>query len=222
MAHANISTIGKRGQRALADSCIGIAGLGGVGGIAFELLVRAGVGRLKIADGGFFEESNANRQSLWSRENDGVKKTAAALEFSRSAGADCRIDVFGKIAGGNAALFARGCSAVIDATDTPASRLAVYSGCKKAGVPHIFASARGGRGMLSVFSGAQLRSEPGLLFGKRGHGSCDHALGPVSNAIGCLAAQQAMNIVLSKPVVRFPSVLSMDAFLGQTIVVHEF
>ena len=218
---ANLSSIGKEGQRSLSRACIGIAGLGGVGGVAFELLVRSGVGRLKIADGGFFEESNANRQSLWSRENDGKGKTAAAIAFAESVGSRCKIIAFGEITEANSAAFAKGCAAVIDATDTAFSRRQVFSGCKKLGVPYVFASARGHRGMLTVFIN---RGFPlGFMEGKEKNAlPCDHALGPVANAIGCLAAQQAMNTVLSQPVISFPCALSLDAFSQQAAVIHKF
>lgn len=220
-AFANLSSIGEAGQRSLSRACIGIAGLGGVGGIALELLLRAGVGKLKISDSGFFEESNANRQSLWSLENDGQKKTACARAFASSIGSRCGISEFAEITRSNSSQFARGCAAVIDATDTPSSRTAVFSGCKKYCVPYIFASARGHCGMLSVFSGRDFPSELFISKAKK-RLPCDHALGPVANAIGCIAAQQAMNVALEKPLVLFPDILSIDAFSGKIAIVHEF
>ena len=220
---ANIAAVGKAGQRRLSASCIGVAGLGGVGGVAFELLVRAGVGRVKIADCGFFEESNANRQSLWSLQTDGMKKTEAAQEFAAGVNPACIIAAFAEINSKNAPRFASGCAAVIDATDTAGSRLAIWRGCKMAGVPYIFASARGARGMLTAFSGRDFEKEFGIAgISARKPPPCDHALGPVANAIGCLAAQQAINAVLGKPAVAFPRVLSLDAFSGEPLRVHRF
>lgn len=220
---ANLPAVGKAGQRKLANSCVGVAGLGGVGGVAFELLVRTGIGRVKIADCGFFEESNANRQSLWSRENDGREKTKAAKEFAASVSRACKTIVFPGINSKNTFRFSSGCAAVIDATDTAGSRMAIWRGCKKAGVPYIFASARGTRGMLSVFSGKDFEKEFGLAGASaRKPLPCDHALGPVANAIGCLAAQQAVNAVLGKPTIEFPRILSLDGFSGEMLKLHEF
>ena len=221
---ANLRTIGGAGQRKLKSACIGVAGLGGVGGIAFELLVRAGVGRIKVADAGFFEESNANRQSLWTKETDGKKKTVAAAEFARQVTSACSVLPFGEINGKNAAPFSSGCAATIDATDRAHSRLAVWRGCKKMGVPYIFASALGAKGMLTVFSG---KKDFELEFGiakkeSRNFLSCDHSLGPVANAIGCLAAQQALNIILGKKAVEFPEVISIDVFSGRQAITHSF
>ncbi len=244
---ANVSTIGKIGQREIASSCVGVAGLGGVGGIAFELIVRAGVGRIKIADIGFFEESNANRQSLWSKASDGRKKTEVAEEFAASVNERCKISKFGEIKAANAVSFAKNCTAIIDATDRAHSRLAVWRGCKKAGVPYIFASALGARGMLSVFRGRKdfekefnIKRDAKSSFFSCGsqdaaesHGvgqrafshraaPCDHSLGPVANAMGCLAAQQAMNIILGKRAAEFPEIISIDAFSTRQVSLHSF
>jgi molybdopterin/thiamine biosynthesis adenylyltransferase len=46
----------------IQKSTVAIAGVGGVGGLAAERLIRLGVGRLKITDTGDLEESNLNRQ----------------------------------------------------------------------------------------------------------------------------------------------------------------
>ncbi len=220
---ANESSIGKAGQRKLESACLGVAGLGGVGGIAFELLVRAGVGRIRAADAGFFEESNANRQSLWTKKTDGMGKADAAAQFAAEVNPRCKIKKFGEIKSANSFEFASGCSSVIDATDRAHSRLAVWSGCCKAGVPCVFASALGTKGMLTVFAGRDFEKEFGIK-GRSAPGflSCDHSLGPVANAIGCLAAQQAISIILGRPAVFFPKVAFIDAFSDEPVRMGEF
>ncbi len=49
-------------QARLNDCCVAVMGLGGVGGVAAELLARAGLGGLTICDAEAFEASNLNRQ----------------------------------------------------------------------------------------------------------------------------------------------------------------
>jgi molybdopterin/thiamine biosynthesis adenylyltransferase len=221
---ANESTIGSAGQRKLAAAAAGIAGLGGVGGIAFLLLLRAGMGCIRVADSGFFEESNANRQALWTRESDGRKKTKVAQEAAKEINPACRVIPYPDISGSNSAAFASGCSSVIDATDRAHSRMAVWRGCKKSRTPYIFASALGARGMLTVFSG---KHDFGAEFGMKNKKTnnflaCDHSLGPTANLVGCLAAQQSLNIILKKPTIAFPKIASIDAFSPDPIRVHRF
>ena len=54
--------IGENGIQKLKNSHVLIAGLGGVGGIAAEMLCRAGIGSMTIADSDIFTPSNRNRQ----------------------------------------------------------------------------------------------------------------------------------------------------------------
>jgi tRNA A37 threonylcarbamoyladenosine dehydratase len=49
-------------QNILRRSSVAIAGVGGVGGLLAERLIRIGIGRIKITDPGTFEKSNFNRQ----------------------------------------------------------------------------------------------------------------------------------------------------------------
>lgn len=58
---------GERGQRILGELCIGIAGLGGVGGILAEHLARLGVGTLVLVDYDHLEDVNFNRSQGASR-----------------------------------------------------------------------------------------------------------------------------------------------------------
>jgi tRNA A37 threonylcarbamoyladenosine dehydratase len=55
---------------------VAIFGLGGVGGTAYEALVRAGVGTIYAVDKDVVEPSNLNRQILFKNEDVGKEKTA--------------------------------------------------------------------------------------------------------------------------------------------------
>ncbi len=59
----------------LKNAKVLVAGLGGVGGICAEALVRSGVGYIGVIDGDKVEESNLNRQILALRSNLGENKT---------------------------------------------------------------------------------------------------------------------------------------------------
>jgi len=54
--------VGKQGIKKLAASHVLVAGLGGVGAVAAEMLCRAGVGTLTLADHDVYQLSNLNRQ----------------------------------------------------------------------------------------------------------------------------------------------------------------
>ena len=67
--------IGKNGIQKLKKSHILIAGLGGVGAFAAEMLCRAGIGTLTIIDGDYFTASNRNRQIGALCSTEGFAKT---------------------------------------------------------------------------------------------------------------------------------------------------
>jgi len=83
--------------RVLRQSCVGIAGAGGLGSTAAVALARAGVGRLLVADFDLVSASNLNRQQFF-REQIGMTKIHALLEnlsrinpFSEYVGVEARV-----------------------------------------------------------------------------------------------------------------------------------
>ena len=67
----------------LKKTTLAIFGLGGVGGVVFESLVRLGVGHIHIVDKDIIEESNFNRQIISTLDNIGKKKIDVAYERAR-------------------------------------------------------------------------------------------------------------------------------------------
>ncbi|MBS3160011.1 ThiF family adenylyltransferase, partial [Candidatus Woesearchaeota archaeon] len=70
--------IGKEKQKLIEEAKIAVIGIGGLGTVVSELLVRSGVGNLLIIDRDFVEESNLQRQSLFLKQDVGELKAYAA------------------------------------------------------------------------------------------------------------------------------------------------
>ncbi len=72
--------IGKAGQLQLAQSQVVIIGCGALGAMHAEMLARAGVGRLRLIDRDFIEESNLHRQIMFEERDvaDRLPKAVAA------------------------------------------------------------------------------------------------------------------------------------------------
>ncbi len=94
--------MGRENCRKLRDSVVAVAGFGGGGGLALELMARAGVGRFRLLDMDAYDISNLNRQLLATVETLGRPKAEVAAErviqinpyadvemvFNEAAGAD--------------------------------------------------------------------------------------------------------------------------------------
>src|SRR5271170_6096518 len=61
--------IGEQGQERLLASSAVLVGCGAIGAAAANLLVRAGVGRIRIIDRDFVEPSNLQRQILFDEQD---------------------------------------------------------------------------------------------------------------------------------------------------------
>lgn len=72
--------IGDEGIEKLKNATVAVFGLGGVGGYAAEAIVRAGTGKLIIADFDVVTSSNINRQILSLNSTMGKEKTETAAE----------------------------------------------------------------------------------------------------------------------------------------------
>jgi molybdopterin/thiamine biosynthesis adenylyltransferase len=90
----NIGLISEDAQARLAQSCVAVAGAGGVGGLHLLALARMGVGRFHIADFDQFEVSNFNRQFGASVDTIGHSKIEVMASMLRSINPDVEIRLF--------------------------------------------------------------------------------------------------------------------------------
>lgn len=111
----NIGWISREEQASLRGMTVGIAGCGGMGGLVAQILLRAGVGTLKIADCEAFDLSNLNRQAGATLSTIGVSKAFATARLLRNTTDDATVIVYPE--GINEACvdhFLEGCDLVLD------------------------------------------------------------------------------------------------------------
>lgn len=68
-----------------------LVGVGGVGGAAFETLLRMSIGHITVVDNDIFEESNLNRQILSNYENIGNLKVMEAKKRALLINPECEV-----------------------------------------------------------------------------------------------------------------------------------
>ncbi len=85
---------GKEGVKKLKEAKVLVAGLGGVGGICAEALVRSGIGHIGVIDGDKVEESNLNRQILALNSTIGLNKTEVFEKRAKDINPEINIDTY--------------------------------------------------------------------------------------------------------------------------------
>jgi molybdopterin/thiamine biosynthesis adenylyltransferase len=164
----NIGLLSKPEQDRLMDSCIGIAGVGGVGGLLAERLIRLGVGQLKITDPGTFQKSDLNRQYGSSVNTLGQHK--AEVIFEQLRGINPQAQIFWSKAGitsqEDAELFVSDCDMIIDEMDISVFKESVFlqRAARHRGIYYLFATALGFGALTVVFDpdGISLEEYNGL------------------------------------------------------------
>lgn len=147
----NIGTYSIEGQKLLSSSHVGIVGAGGLGGVVFEILVRAGVGKITIADNDVFEKSNLNRQLLSSESALGFSKSDAAIK--RAYEINSGIEVVSHkeyISQANGAQIFSGVNLIADCTDSICTRYELQEIAKKLNVPLVHAAVAGQTGQVGI------------------------------------------------------------------------
>lgn len=139
----------------MRKTTIAVAGVGGVGGLLVERLVRLGIGNIRLTDPGTFEISNINRQYGCTRSSDQLQKAEivcrAVREINPEAGISC--DNCGINSYPDAEKLAAGADLVIDEMDYGAWKESIYlqRAARKHGIYYCFAGAIGFGALLTIF-----------------------------------------------------------------------
>jgi tRNA threonylcarbamoyladenosine dehydratase len=141
--------IGHENLKKLNASHVLVAGLGGVGGYAAELLCRAGIGKLTIIDGDQVNASNRNRQIIALISDDGKSKAEVMAERLRDINPLIQLNVIREYLKEDrfAEILNDTYDYVVDAIDTLTPKVALLSEAVKRG--HRIVSSMGSGGKMN-------------------------------------------------------------------------
>ncbi len=143
--------IGARGQERLLASTALVIGCGALGSTQAELLVRAGVGRVRIADRDLVELNNLQRQLLFEESDvaERLPKAEAAARKLRRINSSVVVEPrVLDVTPGNLPSLLEGVTVVIDATDNIETRYLINDACVERGIPWVYGGAVGTSGMV--------------------------------------------------------------------------
>ncbi|MDQ0902324.1 ThiF family adenylyltransferase [Paenibacillus sp. V4I7] len=114
----NLGIMSEEEINILQNSTISIAGCGCIGGFSAELLVRMGIGKVKLADPDVFDISNINRQCAATYESVGKSKVLALRDHLLKINPELIVEEYQSgVTKENVQQFIHGSDYVIDAID---------------------------------------------------------------------------------------------------------
>jgi len=229
---------GEEGQRKLLASKALIVGCGALGTVIADMLARAGVGHLVIADRDFIELSNLQRQVLFDEQDvaDGLPKAEAARR--KIAGINARVRVTAVVDDVGSAniekIIAAGdgkpCDIMVDGVDNFETRFLVNDAAVKHGIPYIYGGAVGTVGMTyAILPHSPAGDRPWEAAGVATpclrcifeqapppgmSPTCDTAgvLGPVVSIIANFESSEALKVLTGNWAAISPTLLSVDVW----------
>jgi len=204
--------LGPEGQRRLAAGAVLICGCGALGSTLGNLLVRAGVGRVRIVDRDRVEIHNLHRQVLFDEQDAAEKRpkaTAAAAHLARI-NSEIRVEpIVDEIVPDNVERLIEGIDVIVDGTDNFPTRFLLNDVSVKHRIPWVYGGCVGTEGQtMTVVPGRTpcLRCllpecpEPETMPSCPTHG----ILGPVVGVIASLEAIEAMKLLGGNPTAVAP------------------
>ena len=199
--------LGQEGQERLAASRVLVCGCGALGSMLANVLVRAGVGLVRIVDRDFVELTNLQRQFLFDEEDaaEQLPKAVAAAGKLRKINSEVRIEaIVADVGHTNIEQLCDGIDAIVDGTDNFETRFLVNDLAVKRSIPWVYGGCLGAEGQtMTILPGEtpclrclmQECPPPGTM------PTCDTAgiLGPIVGVIASLEAVEAIKILSGRP-----------------------
>ncbi len=149
----SLAGFGIEKQVKLANSKVLIVGLGGLGLPVAQYLNAMGVGTLGLVDQDFVELHNLQRQVLYSEDDIGKSKLAAASKKLKTQNSQTKLECFDTfLTKDNALEIVKEFDVIVDATDNFAARYLINDTCVILNKPFVYGALHAFEGQVSVFN----------------------------------------------------------------------
>jgi molybdopterin-synthase adenylyltransferase len=198
--------LGEDGQRALLNARVLVCGCGALGSVAADLLVRAGVGFVRVVDRDFLEADNLHRQVLFDERDvaDELPKAVAGARRLAQINSEVEIEpVVADVSAANIASLADDVQLIVDGTDNFETRYLLNDYAVARSKPWVFGGCVGAEGqVLAILPGETpclscLVPEPPPA---EAQPTCETAgvIGPIVSVIASLQSAEALKILSGK------------------------
>ncbi len=160
--HIAIPEFGMKGQQKLKAAKVLVIGAGGLGSPVLLYLAAAGVGRIGIVDFDVVEDTNLQRQVLYTVEDLGQSKAVTAKKKLLALNPHIEVEVYDTpFTKDNALDIIQGYDIVADGTDNFPTRYLTNDACVLTGKVNVYASIFRFEGQVSVFNYLDKNGERG-------------------------------------------------------------
>jgi adenylyltransferase/sulfurtransferase len=195
--------VGEAGQRKLLEARVTLCGCGALGTVLANVLVRAGVGFVRVVDRDFIETSNLQRQVLFDERDvtDNLPKAEAAARKLRAINSAITVEpVVTDIDRTNIVELCQDADLILDGTDNFEIRYLINDVAVKLGKPWVYGGCIGSHGQVMAILPGQtpcLRCVFEAAPAPGEAGTCETAgvLGPIVNIVASLQATEALKIL---------------------------
>ncbi|RXT05674.1 ThiF family adenylyltransferase [Ammoniphilus sp. CFH 90114] len=194
--------IGRSGQEKLKEARVAVVGMGALGTVLSNHMVRAGVGFVRIIDRDFVEDTNLQRQMLYDETDasEHLPKAIAAAEKLSKINSLVQVEpVIADLNATNGESFLTDVDLILDGTDNFTVRYLINDIAVKHRIPWIYGGAVSSKGMFAAIR-PHVTPCYRCLFPKppTGRGeTCDTAgvIGPIIHIIASYQAVEALKIL---------------------------
>ena len=223
-----VSGVGVAGQQSLRHAYITLIGCGALGGALADILVRAGIGGLRVIDRDFIELDNLQRQTLFDEHDIAEnlpKAEAAARKLHRINSAVAVEGIVADFNAANAEQLCENADLLLDGTDNLETRFLINDVAVKHDLPWVYGACLATEGLVLPIVPHKtpcLRCiwdeppAPGEI------PTCDTAgiLAATVHIVAGLQATEAMKLLMGRTADLLPGLTSIDAWTARARTVN--
>lgn len=217
------SLFGEAGQRQLRQSTAFVCGCGALGNQIATYLVRAGVGRVRLADPDYVDLVNLHRQILFDEPDCQPPrlKVEVAAEKLRRANSEVTVEAFPvRVVPENVESLCDEADIILDATDNFETRFLLNDVAVKKGIPWVFGGCLGAEGQVMAIIPGRTPCLHCLLGECPPTGAdftCEAVgiFGPVAGLVASLQAMEAIKILSGQVDRIVPRLTVVDLWYGE-------
>ena len=222
--------IGESGQQRLLDSKAVLVGCGATGTAVANLLIRAGLGALRIIDRDFVEPSNLQRQTLFEESDaqENLPKAVAAKRRLHAINSQAQVEaVVADLTAKNARDLLANFPLILDGTDNFETRLLINDAAIALNTPWIYAAAVASTGVTMTIIPGETACLACLLetnestnesFAHQNDATCDTAgiLNSAVNAVAAIESTEAIKLLINQRESLHQRLISLDIWTNET------